>query len=205
MDGHCSVNRWPKTGANHITILYWNERNRPATDTLSVADRQRILSEATVCGTPPRNRQSLNLHHALDPSFLWDVTPCKPVEVHRRMGGTHCFHLQVRTVSQNSNRPEAMRSSQTSSISTILHGVTYRKMALFVVITVRTSSNSTKFRNLILLFLYIRVKLHFTLLCRHPYAAVYYPRLLTPLLRRTAFTEKGRLRRWMGNRMENTL
>jgi hypothetical protein len=40
--------------ANHIATPHWCERTGQAADKLSVADRQRILSAATVCGTPTR-------------------------------------------------------------------------------------------------------------------------------------------------------
>jgi hypothetical protein len=33
----------------------------------------------------------------------WDIS-CSPVEVHRRFGGTYCFHLQGRSVSRARKR-----------------------------------------------------------------------------------------------------
>jgi hypothetical protein len=33
-------------------------------------------------------------------TIIWDVTSCNPVESHRRLGGTFCFHLHCRRVSQ---------------------------------------------------------------------------------------------------------
>jgi hypothetical protein len=34
------------------------------------------------------------------PTVLWDLAPCSPVEVYRHFGGTFCFSLQGRKVSQ---------------------------------------------------------------------------------------------------------
>jgi hypothetical protein len=37
-------------------------------------------------------------------SLLWDITPCGPLKVNRRFGGTCRFHLQGRSIRQAKNR-----------------------------------------------------------------------------------------------------
>jgi hypothetical protein len=36
-------------------------------------------------------------------TVLWDVTPCRPVEVYWCFGGTYCLHLQLRRETEISN------------------------------------------------------------------------------------------------------
>jgi hypothetical protein len=40
-------------------------------------------------------------------SIFWDITPCSPLEVNRRLGGTCRFHLQGRIISQGRNQSES--------------------------------------------------------------------------------------------------
>jgi hypothetical protein len=40
-------------------------------------------------------------------AIIWDVMLCSTAEVHRRLGGTYCFHLQGRRVSQARYQQEA--------------------------------------------------------------------------------------------------
>jgi hypothetical protein len=40
--------------------------------------------------------------------IFWDITPCIPLKVNRRFGGTCLLHLQGRTVSQGRNRGPAL-------------------------------------------------------------------------------------------------
>jgi hypothetical protein len=40
-------------------------------------------------------------------TIFWDITPCSPLEVNRRFGGTYRFHLQGRRISGARNQPES--------------------------------------------------------------------------------------------------
>jgi hypothetical protein len=40
-------------------------------------------------------------------SIFWDLTPCSPLKVNRRFGGTFRFHVQGRRISQVRNQREA--------------------------------------------------------------------------------------------------
>jgi hypothetical protein len=40
-------------------------------------------------------------------SIFWDITPCTPLKVNRRFGGTNCLHLQGRRINQVRNPREA--------------------------------------------------------------------------------------------------
>jgi hypothetical protein len=42
-------------------------------------------------------------------SIFWDITPCSPLKVKRRFGGTHRLHLQDRRICQARNKHEAGR------------------------------------------------------------------------------------------------
>jgi hypothetical protein len=47
-------------------------------------------------------------------SVFWDITPCSPLEIKRRLGGTHRLHLQGRRINQARNRYEVgSKQSQT--------------------------------------------------------------------------------------------
>jgi hypothetical protein len=73
----------------------------------------------------------------------------KPIDVHRRFGGTYCLHLQSRRVSQATNRQNSacftyssalkMETTISPETSRRLHGVTFRKTALLIVTAVRAS------------------------------------------------------------------
>jgi hypothetical protein len=49
--------------------------------------------------------------------IFWDKTPCSPLKVNRRFGGTCCLHLQGRRISQPRNRREASRKAENSAAS----------------------------------------------------------------------------------------
>jgi hypothetical protein len=40
-------------------------------------------------------------------SVFWDITPCSPLSVNRRFGGSYRLHLQGRKISQARNRCQA--------------------------------------------------------------------------------------------------
>jgi hypothetical protein len=40
-------------------------------------------------------------------SIFWDITPCSPLKVNRRFGGTYRLHLQGPRISQARNQREA--------------------------------------------------------------------------------------------------
>jgi hypothetical protein len=46
----------------------------------------------------------------LKSSVPWDITPCNPLKVSRRLGGTYRLHLQGRRISQAGNQQKAVRA-----------------------------------------------------------------------------------------------
>jgi hypothetical protein len=70
-------------------------------------------------------------------SVFWDITPCIPLKVNQRYGGTCGFHLQGRRISQARNHREA-GSKQTFNG---LHGVISQKIDLFITTALRTSNS----------------------------------------------------------------
>jgi hypothetical protein len=40
-------------------------------------------------------------------SVSWHITPCSPLKVNRRFGGTHRLHLQLRIINQARKEHEA--------------------------------------------------------------------------------------------------
>jgi hypothetical protein len=44
-------------------------------------------------------------------TVYWDMTPCHPVEIHRRFGETYCLHFQCRKISPKNNK-KARRGNQ---------------------------------------------------------------------------------------------
>jgi hypothetical protein len=40
-------------------------------------------------------------------TIFWDITPCNPLKVNRRFGGTYCLHLQGRKISRARNQLES--------------------------------------------------------------------------------------------------
>jgi hypothetical protein len=40
-------------------------------------------------------------------TIFWNITPCSPLRVNRRFGGTHRLHLQGRKISQARNQRES--------------------------------------------------------------------------------------------------
>jgi hypothetical protein len=57
--------------------------------------------------------------------IFWDVTPCSPLKLNRRFGGTCRLHLQGRRISQARNQREAGGKLNG------LHAVTSQKVELF--------------------------------------------------------------------------
>jgi hypothetical protein len=43
----------------------------------------------------------------MESSIFWDITPCSPLKVNRRLGGTCCLHFQGRRISRARNEREA--------------------------------------------------------------------------------------------------
>jgi hypothetical protein len=86
-------------------------------------------------------------------TIFWDITPCSPLSVYRRFGGTYRLHLQGQKISSARNQPEsrwqacfharfslnsfftlkmeAICSSETS-VDNELHGVISQKVALYI-------------------------------------------------------------------------
>jgi hypothetical protein len=45
-------------------------------------------------------------------SIVWDITPCSPLKVNRRFGGTCCLHLHGRRISQASRAKQLQRTTR---------------------------------------------------------------------------------------------
>jgi hypothetical protein len=45
-------------------------------------------------GIPAENRNQNLPKRSLESIIFWDITPCSPLKVIRRFGGTYCLHLQ---------------------------------------------------------------------------------------------------------------
>jgi hypothetical protein len=45
-------------------------------------------------------------------SIFWDITPCSPLKVDRRFGGTYRLHLQGRRISRARNQRESRRQAE---------------------------------------------------------------------------------------------
>jgi hypothetical protein len=93
-------------------------------------------------------------------TIFWDITPCSPLNVNRRFGGTYRLHLQGRRISRERNQRER-RCQEPSRLILLpwrrrqyvtpkhrlifngLHGVISQKIVLFITTAVRTS-NPTK-------------------------------------------------------------
>jgi hypothetical protein len=71
-------------------------------------------------------------------SIFWYITPCTPLKVNGRFGGTYRLHLQCPRISQ-AKKPA---SAQVVSRMTFngLHGVITQKIELFVTTGVKTSN-----------------------------------------------------------------
>jgi hypothetical protein len=69
-------------------------------------------------------------------SVLWDTTPCSPVKVNRRFGGTYHLHLRGGRLSEARNQrdPENGGDVPSNRLLTIngLHGVISHKIELFI-------------------------------------------------------------------------
>jgi hypothetical protein len=55
----------------------------------------------------------------MESSIFWNITPCSPLKVNRKLGGTCRLHLQGRKTSQARNQREAgsKQSNQLAEIS----------------------------------------------------------------------------------------
>jgi hypothetical protein len=49
----------------------------------------------------------LNFYQIKTCTIIWDVTPCSPLNVNRRFGGTYRLHLQGRRISRARNQRES--------------------------------------------------------------------------------------------------
>jgi hypothetical protein len=70
-------------------------------------------------------------------TIFWDITPCSPLKVNRRFGGTYRLNLQGRKISRARNQRESGWQGE--------HGVISQKIVLFITTSVRTS-NPTEFK-----------------------------------------------------------
>jgi hypothetical protein len=75
-------------------------------------------------------------------SIFWDITPCSPLKVNRRFGGTYRTHLQGRRIrrarNQRESRWQAVPPKRRLTFNE-LHGVISQKIALFTLIIVSES------------------------------------------------------------------
>jgi hypothetical protein len=71
-------------------------------------------------------------------TIIWDITPCSPLKVNQRFGGTYRIHLQVRTKRWRRYFPPKPRLTFNGP-----HGVISQKIALFITTAVRTSNLTT--------------------------------------------------------------
>jgi hypothetical protein len=53
-------------------------------------------------------------------SIFWDITPCSPLKVNRRFGGTFRLHLQERKVSQYRNHREGKWQAEQQAAFTFI-------------------------------------------------------------------------------------
>jgi hypothetical protein len=55
-------------------------------------------------------------------AIFWDITPCSPLEVNRRFGGTYRLHFQVRKISRARNQSESRWKAEASIVNKVLCG-----------------------------------------------------------------------------------
>jgi hypothetical protein len=93
--------------------------------------------------------------YILKSTILWHITPCSKLKVNRRFGGKYRLHLQGRKISwarnQSESRWQAWRWSRyvppkRQQTFNGLHGVICQKIALFIIIAVRTSNLTYLYR-----------------------------------------------------------
>jgi hypothetical protein len=89
-------------------------------------------------------------HRDSQSTIIWDITPCSPLNVNRRLVGTYLLHLQGRRISRVRNKPESRWQAEWYVPSKRrltfngLHGVISENILLFITNAVRTS-NPTSF------------------------------------------------------------
>jgi hypothetical protein len=83
----------------------------------------------------PQVRHLVNMKR----SIFWDITPCSPLSVNRRFGGTYRFHLQGRK-NKFSKKPVCKQVARRRILLSGLHGIISQKMVPFITTTVRTSN-----------------------------------------------------------------
>jgi hypothetical protein len=84
--------------------------------------------------------------------IFWDMTPCSPLRVNRRFGGTCPLHLQGRPWRWRLYDPPKRRLTLNK-----LHGVMSQNMILFITNAVKTS-NPTRLCTLVFFILHICLK-----------------------------------------------
>jgi hypothetical protein len=77
-------------------------------------------------------------------SVFWDITPCSPLKVIWRFGGTYRRHIQDRRISHTRNQHEAGGNLCSFPLKLQLtfnglHGIMSQKIELFITTAVRTS------------------------------------------------------------------
>jgi hypothetical protein len=72
--------------------------------------------------------------------IFWDMTPCSPLNVNRRFGGTYRLHIQGRK-KKFRKKPASKQVARKRRLTlNRLHGVISRKMILFITTAVKTSN-----------------------------------------------------------------
>jgi hypothetical protein len=71
-------------------------------------------------------------------TIFWDITPCSPLKVNRRFGGTYRLHLQGRKISRAQNQRESRWQAKLRWKR--LHAVISHRIELFITTAVRTSN-----------------------------------------------------------------
>jgi hypothetical protein len=75
-------------------------------------------------------------------SVFWDITPCSPLRVIRRLGGACRLHLQGREISQARN--EKIEATYSSETSVDFQRTTRGYIELLITAAVRTPNPTTK-------------------------------------------------------------
>jgi hypothetical protein len=64
-------------------------------------------------------------------TIFWDITPCNPLKVNQRFGGTYHLHLQGRRISQARNQYKSRWQAELCLTFNRLHGIISQKIILF--------------------------------------------------------------------------
>jgi hypothetical protein len=69
----------------------------------------RILLKVTAAATDKKAHAGFEVLIAvvMKRFIFWDITPCSPLKVHRRFGGTCCIHFQGRIISEARTQRES--------------------------------------------------------------------------------------------------